>query len=179
VGEAAVEALSAAGVGTKWTGRAWDRIEVDPFEWQRRRVTRSPPVSAEPRGRARRTPGAEHAPPPPPGLEDFVQPVRAHYSSDGFDTELAHMMRRAWSVRFGGIRGQVAHEGDPHAFIRAGGIARMQPCDGLLNLPPEDAAALWARGAASVHAGEQPPAMEPAAAAQSPGEPPRPWWRFW
>lgn len=181
VGDAVVDALTAAGLGTKWTGRPRDRIEVDPFEWRRRRVTTCPPGPPPPPGRARTVPSAARAPWSPPELEDFVQPVRAHYSTDGFDTELAGLMRRAWTVRFGGTRGQVAHMGDPHAFIRAGELARMCPCDGLLNLPPGEAVALWARGAASVHAAAAEPAVvAPTAAVAAPAsESVRPWWRFW
>lgn len=161
----ALDTLAAHGVAASWSGRPEHRIELEPFDWRRRRFTPAPVPTAAPmpwRERPRTEslfPGPDEA-----QLERFHQEVRAVRTCDAFDGWLAEVMRGAWASMHG-ERGQVGHVGDPHTFVRAGDLTTVAPRDALTNLEPERAAALWDRARAA-----RPP---------SPAPETRPWWRFW
>lgn len=185
-----LESLAAHGVPAAWTGRVEDRIEILPFEWQRRRWTASPPVSgaATPWQRCPRQRGL--SPVSAGEIERFSQPVIAYRTTYGFDAMLSSLMRRAWKLH-GGERGQIGHKGDPHVFVRAGEQTVMIPRDALGNLDPAEAAAIRRRAMAT---------RRPAAGPSKRGDPratgvtdptevaggaapeearPRPWWKLW
>lgn len=148
VAVATLESLAARGVPATWTGRVEDRIEILPFTWQRRRWTAAP---REIRGAVPWQRTTRHAwlfSVPAGVLEQYVQPVRAYYSTFGFDAMLSVLMRGAWKY-LGGERGQVGHAGDPHVFVPAGEMTKMMPRDALTNLDPAEATAIRRRAMAA------------------------------
>ena len=60
IGREVVHVLTHHGVPASWNGSPKSRIEIAPFVWQRRRVTKAPPGA----GAAPAVP----APPPPPAV---------------------------------------------------------------------------------------------------------------
>ena len=148
VGARLVAALRAAGLPARWTGEAEDRVWISPFTWRRRRWTTAPTVAptplpawaAEPRPAPRGAVGAEAVTP-------YLQSVRAYRTMYGFDLQLAALYQGVWR-HLGGARGQVAHDGDPHVFVRAGGLTTLRVRDAFANLEPATAAAIRARAMA-------------------------------
>jgi hypothetical protein len=143
LGEDVVAALRARGVATRWNSNPTRRIELEPFSWRKRRWTEAPRfprlADARPRGgwwakltgrgRSPISPSlGDHAPLSPDPLtqlslaEQFVWKRAALRTDQGFDSLLAESVRGAWHAA-GGERGQAAHRGRPHMFLRAGEIA--------------------------------------------------------
>lgn len=142
-----LESLGAHGVPASWTGRVEDRIEILPFEWQRRRWTVAPPetTSMVKWHQSARQLGLLSV--SAQDLERFVQPVRAYRTTFGFDERLSAILRGVWRS-LGGERGQVGHAGDPHVFVPAGEVTTMMPRDAFTNLDPAESAAIRRRAMA-------------------------------
>ncbi len=143
-----LEALSRHGVEAWWSGSIEDRIEIAPFAWRRRRFTDPPPIPASnplPLLRSERRPRLHID---PSALEPYQTTVWAYRTTFGFDAQLSFAYRGAW-ITLGGERGQIAHVGDPHIFVPAGGTTVLGLREAYANLPEHDAAALRARALAS------------------------------
>jgi len=180
-----LESLAAHGVAAAWTGGIEDRIEILPFEWQRRRWTTAPRETSGAVTWQRSARQLGLFPMSAADLERYVQPVRAYRTTFGFDARLSFIMRGAWRLLYG-ERGQVGHAGDPHIFVPAGELTTMMPRDAFTNLDPTEAAAIRRRAMAA-----KPPAAGPRkngdatkTAPTDTGAAPeqarsRPWWKFW
>lgn len=171
-----LEALAARGVPARWSGDVDDRIEILPFEWQRRRWTAAPMAgsSSVPWQRTGKqltlftVSDAE--------LKRFKVPVRAYRTCYAFDRLLSAGMRGVWKS-LGGERGQAGHSGDPHVFVPAGETTEMMPRDAFANLDPREAAALRARAMAAISQADE--STGPACETIADNDPARPWWRLW
>lgn len=181
-----LESLAAHGVAASWTGRIEDRIEILPFEWQRRRWTTAP---RERSGTAKWQRSARQLglfSMSAADLEQYVASVRAYRTTFGFDARLSYIMRGAWKLLWG-ERGQVGHAGDPHVFVRAGEITTVMPRDAFANLDPAEAAAIRRRAmacrrpAAGPREGVDATTTMPTDTAGATAEQARsrPWWKFW
>ena len=166
VARRALDILSEHEVSADWSGSPRDRIEIEPFVWQKRRFTTSPSIT--PRTPASETPGAQtpgaqtelgglwRSRPErfawrsdaPYSREECVQPVFAKYDTFAFDRHLSWTLRGAWTLYAGG-RGHVHHHGLPHVFVRAGEVTTLWPGPALENLACDDARELWQRAVAT------------------------------
>lgn len=139
-----LESLAAHGVPATWTGHVEDRIEILPFEWQRRRWSTfcqalSGAVPWQQGARPLALFSASTA-----ELEHFEQLVCAQRTTYGFDEMLSADMRGVWR-HLGGERGQVGHAGAPHVFVPAGELTTMMARDAFTNLAPAEAALIRRR----------------------------------
>lgn len=181
-----LESLAAHGVPALWTGRVEDRIEIAPFEWQRRRWTTAAREMSGAATWQRSTRQLGLFSMSAADLERFVQPVCAYRTTFGFDDMLSAIMRGAWKS-LGGERGQVGHAGDPHVFVPAGEVTTMMPRDAFANLDPAEAAAIRRRamGTRRPVAGPRKSGDPTATVPTDPGgappkqAPSRPWWKLW
>ena len=149
--------LEKHGVAASWSGKTFQRIEIHPFEYRKRRWT-APPASPQIAPtfwqRTWRTGPEASAPlrdhqlgatkyePLDEDAQDalaarFTQDVVALRTTAGFDSVLASDIRKAWLAFGSGQRGQVCHLGTPHVFLPAGSLTTMGPIDALRNLRAE------------------------------------------
>ena len=125
---------------------ARDRIEIAPFEWRKRRWTKSPghqtvasnsetvpPRSSSPKQRPlwsrlfSRAATAESAIPSVAQLLPAAIVVRALADESGFDLRRSQRLRAAWSSLGHSGSAQAGHLGQPHAFIPTGQHTTMIP----------------------------------------------------
>ncbi|MDC0749318.1 DUF6891 domain-containing protein [Polyangium mundeleinium] len=182
----ALESLAAHGVPASWTGRIEDRIEILPFEWQRRRWTTAPREMSGAATWQRSTRQLGLFSVSTADLERFVAPVRAYRTTFGFDAMLSAIMRGVWKS-LGGERGQVGHAGDPHVLVPAGEVTTMMPRDAFANLDPTEAAAIRRRAMAARRpvagprkSGDATMTVPTDTAGAAPEQArSRPWWKLW
>jgi len=156
-----VATLLSCGVTASWSGALNERIRIAPFEWQKRRWTKSPafvPQTPQPEPKRAsfisRLFGAKapaHDAPIDPRANDVARQralvVRALADERGFNLRRSRRVRESWTAL--GLAGDahVAHLGVPHAFIPTGGHTSFVPRRSTENLGG-DRDALFARALA-------------------------------